>query len=786
MAQNDEIRYKITVDSETGTASVRNLKNQLVATQIPVSKLRAEFGNFAKTVNSTNFNRFNKGLKDSKTKMQDLSNNMRGVSAASGSASSSVLEVGRAISDSNYGMQGMANNLSQLASNFVYTTKAAGGLGKGLRALGSAMLGPLGIIVLAQTVIAVFERMAMEANNLEDKLKDLNDTGITESVAKLMLLKNALNDTTISLKDKNGVIKTAREEYEDLNIAIDDTGVATAGSVVAIDAEIDALMRSAKAKAINKLASELMVEQIKAETSDLEDNISWYEKGWLYFNNSRENARVKVEEQAKENRKEDVDEFQDSIDKLVNKLKENADPNDPTSGILLQWLYGNKKDRGNSRNRADKIFKAGILDLEKFILDKNRDFQLASEENEFEQLKIKQKFAQDDLELTKETFKTKQKLRFKQFVEAQAKRLNMSVEEYKAEERYAEEKAKLDKSISDAELSYTRASDSLQLLQAEETANKKLEIELKYAELISKTRVGRAKSEWDSMRATTGGTKAGSLGSPMSSVGAEGIESQIASQRALNEAELAEFNRAEEARRTDLENSLLSTMEVESILFEERMVFQNTMAVREIELERQKIDAKMSINQEYISWLGGLGSVLKDIAGQNEALATAALVLEKGSAIADIIVKTQASNAAVTVNSSKAASGYQAAAATQASFGNLAGAAVFQGLATKSVVTGKTRILKNNIGAGISIAKIAATTLQSRSTGGGSGSGGGEGGGGGRTFDFNLVGSTGENQLAQGIASQVSTPVQAFVVSSQMTSQQQLDNAIQTSATLGD
>jgi len=90
----------------------------------------------------------------------------------------------------------------------------------------------------------------------------------------------------------------------------------------------------------------------------------------------------------------------------------------------------------------------------------------------------------------------------------------------------------------------------------------------------------------------------------------------------------------------------------------------------------------------------------------------------------------------------------------------------------------------------MSIASILAATLSSRSLGGGgsSGSGGGgvSGGGESREFDFNLVGSTGVNQLAQGIGGQFDQPIQAYVVSSQMTSQQQLDNVIQSSATIGD
>jgi hypothetical protein len=113
-------------------------------------------------------------------------------------------------------------------------------------------------------------------------------------------------------------------------------------------------------------------------------------------------------------------------------------------------------------------------------------------------------------------------------------------------------------------------------------------------------------------------------------------------------------------------------------------------------------------------------------------------------------------------------------------------AAGFEAQAVMAGVMGKKRILKNNIGAGISIAKIAATTLQSRGGASGGGGGGGEGGGGGRTFDFNLVGSTGQDQLAQAVGGQFSQgPVQAYVVSSQMTSQQQLDNIIESDATFG-
>ena len=65
----------------------------------------------------------------------------------------------------------------------------------------------------------------------------------------------------------------------------------------------------------------------------------------------------------------------------------------------------------------------------------------------------------------------------------------------------------------------------------------------------------------------------------------------------------------------------------------------------------------------------------------------------------------------------------------------------------------------------------------------GGGSSGGEGES--REFNFNLAGSTQSNQLTQSIASQLSQPIQTYVVSSEMTSQQQLDLSISNTATIG-
>ena len=60
--------------------------------------------------------------------------------------------------------------------------------------------------------------------------------------------------------------------------------------------------------------------------------------------------------------------------------------------------------------------------------------------------------------------------------------------------------------------------------------------------------------------------------------------------------------------------------------------------------------------------------------------------------------------------------------------------------------------------------------------------GGGSGGGNDRSFNFNLAGASRENQLANTLQGRFNQPLQAYVVSRDITNQQQLDEEITSSA----
>lgn len=157
-------------------------------------------------------------------------------------------------------------------------------------------------------------------------------------------------------------------------------------------------------------------------------------------------------------------------------------------------------------------------------------------------------------------------------------------------------------------------------------------------------------------------------------------------------------------------------------------------------------------------------SLVRDLFQNNKKIQAAALIGENAVGIARTIISTKAANQAAR------AQGTAAAIAT-------AGA---------STVAAEALILRNNISAGISIAaQIAATAKGVAALGGGASPSGGGGisdsGGGSATVpNFNVVGNSGMNQLAQ----IQQTPIQAYVVSGEVTSAQALDRNRIKNATL--
>jgi hypothetical protein len=772
------VQIKIKVDSKTGEIQLKTMEKGFE--KITLTAKQAEQA--AKQLNTTVSKLTSTGnISATANSYQKLGTAISGTTAASGSATASVLELGRTISDAPYGIRGMANNLSQLASMFALSAKKAGGLGGALKAMGGVLMGPLGILLAFQTAIAVIEAFANSSNKLNKDLKELQAEGITTNVAKLHLLREAMHDSTIATEDKILALKKAATEFEELNGFIDQGKVNLDAFTIAITGMINKMKEVAFAKAILKETEEVMQDFVKAAVKGPEgmtDSWKGFGSGLLDISRGLQVGTTSAAGFAGK-----LGDMEKIYSKLFEMLKAKQGDGD---GILLEHLFG--KERKSGSGSGNKRFNDQLFDLSAMILKFYRQEAIMAEENEREKLLLKQKFEKDDLIRRRDNFIAKQRERLKDFLAGNV-----------TDKQAAAAKETLRQMELQAEEEYQEALTAKVLLHTTQRQVFELELTRKFNEDMMNNRLQMATDNEAMLKAFTDGTAAGMLNKPQSLVGAEDIERQQEAALARREAEQENFEADLDQKLINLQNEGFTLLEAEQLVQADRNAFHMEQMQFELQLERDKIEAKRNINQEYISWVAGTGSILKGLAGDNEALATAALVLEKGAAIANIVVKTQAANASITAATNAAsqeatAEGISASArgAVMLAGGNPQGAGLIAAgkasIASAAGIqaSGAARITKNKIGAGISIAAIAAAAIGQSGLGGSGGGGGQKGAAPSRNFDFNLVGSTGVNQLAQGVGSQFQQPIQAYVVSSQMTSQQQLDNVIQTTATLGD
>jgi hypothetical protein len=192
----------------------------------------------------------------------------------------------------------------------------------------------------------------------------------------------------------------------------------------------------------------------------------------------------------------------------------------------------------------------------------------------------------------------------------------------------------------------------------------------------------------------------------------------------------------------------------------------------EIQTEKAAMEAKHAINMAYLGLFEQFGNVLGQLAGKNKAVAIAGIVISQAAAIGQIIANT--------------------------------GLANIKAVAASPLTFGQPWVAINTISAGLSIASTVAAAAKSISQiNSAAASAGVEGGGGGTaasaqapppvysgapasTATPQINTATQNNptsQIAQTLASTTKKPIQAYVISSEVSSQQALDRRTNRAAT---
>ncbi len=242
------------------------------------------------------------------------------------------------------------------------------------------------------------------------------------------------------------------------------------------------------------------------------------------------------------------------------------------------------------------------------------------------------------------------------------------------------------------------------------------------------------------------------------------IEFNKSLQKGLNDLQIA-TNKAEfEQRDLDIENKKEQILKLAE-LGEENSKNEALRNEEDIAAAKAVAQHKKDIQDAQFALASNAVGFLKEIAGKNKAIQKAAIIAENAIGIGKMII---ANNTA-----------------------NIAALATPQAIAT-SGASAVPVIAMNNISTALGVATTIAATAKALSAvgggsaGGGGNVGGGVKGGGGAAPQFNVVGNSGVNQLAQTLGgNSEQAPIQAYVVASNVTSAQSLNRNIVNNASLG-
>jgi len=696
----EKLIYTIEFNTKTGVSQIKGLNNEVIATANSAKQLTAEIKNL-------------QGGADGKGGMQ-------GLTAATGGASAAALELGRVVSDAPYGIRGMANNVSQLASNILFmsqqTDKATGktiGFMGALRGIKTALGGPLGVLLLVQAVVAALDFFAGGAKKAEDASNDLAKS-YEEQANELQSLIRVLNDSNLSLEkraeleqiiiDKVPTIDKAntktKEGLEKLTQQVEDY---VEQQMIRI--EIDQLVSDNADELAEHRERQRVLEAVKSAESQ-EEQIR------IIKENTNILDRLAIEAMGAdgkgliariisgEGRYGGAD-LAAGFEAFVN--EEGADAVSILQRIdeLTKRLTRIKKENGDGP-KSPKEFKQNILDLSS-TLEAFRNTEIQNMDiTEEERLRLEYEASKKSVENKVAEFQQKEKLRLDDKIK--------QIQDSKATE---DEKARL---IADANTKYNAS-----IAQAnEDLRSVMLQADIAY---YSELATLRRKDTEDAKEQTN---------------------KLIAANRE-SEYEYKEYNEQEkinaatnELNRIELQgkaNETLTNLKIANLKKEALEEGKTAADIQEINnkvsrlqhdqtLAQQELDRKAAATKLAIA--NQVANAIINIAGEGSTIA-------KGVAIAQTIWNTK--------------QGVMNALGTITPYGpwNIAQAAAIAAMGVKNV------------------ADIIATKAPNEKSSGVSAS---AAGGGGTTFmpDFNIVGASGTNQLASTVAGQLGEPTRAYVV----------------------
>jgi hypothetical protein len=649
-----------------------------------------------------------------------------------------LTEAGRAASDAQYGMQGMSNNLGQLATLMSQHAQTQGGFVASMQELKGSLMGVGGILIGIQLFISFLPMLEKWYKRVTNAADDFVES-LTSQQALLKTVSNKLLDENTTLEERKSILESLKKDNKELYDLLVKDGKERGDTNGTIKKYLGLL----KNEEIIRKKIEKINEQIKETSDDLKENNEDIKKAQdvinkslqkekdiredTYFSESARNNDIN-KQQAKQlawqriisKEEEDNREIEERKVKLTEEVldleKENAK-------VRKDLGLGEEKKKPKA-TRDENIFLAKTLDFVNEI--KNAKKVAASDDllTERELLNSKQKLRREELKTELDLFLAKEKIRRDLFV---ADKDNTKAEKAKAEETY-------NNSVKNAQASYDVA---IGFMNKAEKAEDNLLVR----------RIGEAGRSLEERQR-------------IHDADIEAIRDKIKRMKGLIDSEGGEIKglilpKTRENLESDVEN------------IEKEMEIKNT----QLENDKLTVEAKMQLEREYTDLDVELTEKRINIAqieqdSKRKFLNDGVSLLNSASKLAK---KGSAASKALAISSTTISTWDAAQQAYRSQMTATPDSPIRAQIAWASAVAKGMLNVKN--------------IIAEKKPGGGS-----SGGGGGmppvQPPDFNIIGSTGTNQLADAIGGTTQQPIKAYVVSGEVTSAQELDRNIVESASI--
>ena len=283
-------------------ADIQDLLKKLQITEKEFKKLALEAAKSGKTIEQV-LKDSGKGGKALQQGAVTAAKGMNTLGKSTANAVPTLTSFSQVIQDAPYGIRGVANNITQLTSQFGYLSKSAGGGVAALKLMGSSILGPAGVLFAVSAITSLmvsYDGQLFKSKTASEKLADANkklresldkyieglsdvrkaelegDKSAAKQIINLSVLRSQIEDTSNSQALRLDGIKRLRDEFGGYFKDISDEALLNGQAKTSYDLLTNSIIKRAKATA----ATNLLVKnaekelEINEQLKDLQQEIA--------------------------------------------------------------------------------------------------------------------------------------------------------------------------------------------------------------------------------------------------------------------------------------------------------------------------------------------------------------------------------------------------------------------------------------------------------------------------------------------------------------------------------